>query len=144
MSNIVDYSIPQVPERTASENGSYRRPNVNAQGVIRPKAKVWANIGIRKNGKVVTIAQGIAIDTMEPADTSGGNMEIVADRKEGNRILLTLQRIGSQMESGTRFVPNNLVVELYRVKEDVDSEIESDDVDLMELLTGPQIQQAAE
>lgn len=146
--SIVDYSAPQVPaEKVAAANGSYRRPNVNANGVVRPKAKSWANIGIvNKAGKVVTIAQGIAIDTMEPSDTSGSNAEIVADRKEGNKLLLALQRICAQMEPGTRFRPNNIVVELYRVKEDVDGSVEVDDGDFMELLTGPQVpvQEAAE
>jgi len=149
---IVDYSAPAIPEKVigkAQEDGTYRRVSngqTNGNGAPRPRVKVWGNVGYFNKGRFISTPLGIAIDTMEPGDTSGSNAEVVAVLKLRNKLLATFQKIGAGLGSGEHQDLSNIVFRIQRVREDADTseEMEEFDIDLMDLFMPAPKQEAAE
>lgn len=86
----------------------------------RPKAMIWLNLGYEINGKFVNLPIGIPVDTMEPAEARGQNVDWVKFQTSRNELLKALQGIGATLAPGEETVVPNLVIKLRRVNGELD------------------------
>lgn len=90
----------------------------------RPSAKLWLNVGIRRNGKLLTLPLGIPLDNLKakPIPKQPGEFQNI--RKGEYQLLELLQQLMSTMNPGeTRTVP--FEAEIRRVEEHETSEEET-------------------
>lgn len=90
-----------VAEAQKNASNNTQRPTNNSD---RPKAKLWLNIGYEVNGKFVNLPVGIPLDTMEPVQARGQNVDWVQFQTARNELLKALQAAGDQLEPGAEMV----------------------------------------
>lgn len=84
----------------------------------KPKAKVWLNIGYEAGGKFINLPIGLPIDTMDPAEIRGQNVDWVKQRTAQNQLLKALQDLGLKMQPGEER-DINLTLRMRRVSEEL-------------------------
>lgn len=126
---ILDFTT--TPEQSSNtngrgNNGGRNMPFGNMTQVQQPKATVWVNIGVPKNGKFIQLPIGLPIDTMSKSEIRGQNEDFVKQRTAQNDLLEYLQKLGASLQPGEER-DLNLQVRIRRINQELTVDKESNE-----------------
>jgi hypothetical protein len=108
---------------TQEQNPSSRTHYQTRDGQLRPKSKVWLNPGLfvqtQEGPQWIPLPLGLGIDTMEPMQVRGQNVDFIKRANASNQLLADLKNAGNRLAPGEELqIPLTLI--LRRNNEDLD------------------------